>query len=144
MSRRWLVLVSGVAALLVAGAVAGVVLAGGVGSDSAAGPEAMLEGPNVLNYGQPYELRASERFIVQGKRLPGGGCEFARSSVMRSVSPSTPEVAEIEVAFDPDTCRSLLERGTWADTNESFTGGQVTDGRSGSSSSSAPARGAAD
>jgi hypothetical protein len=54
------------------------------------------------------------------------------------------DVAEIEVAHDPDTCRSVVERGTWADTNPSLSAGEGTASRSDSSSSSAPTKGTDD
>jgi hypothetical protein len=132
---------------LVIGAAGGLVLAGIIGSlsvlaagatlDLAAG--ATLEGPNVVHYGQPYELGGAERFVIEGERLPDGGCEFTRSSIIGDT-----DVAEIEVAHDPDTCRSVVERGTWADTNPSLSAGEGTASRSDSSSSSAPTKGTDD
>ncbi len=124
---------------LVLGAAGGLVLAGIIGSPSALAAGATLEGPNVVHYGQPYELGGAERFVIEGERLPDGGCEFTRSSIIGDT-----DVAEIEVAHDPDTCRSVVERGTWADTNPSLSAGEGTASRSDSSSSSAPTKGTDD
>lgn len=77
----------------------------------------MLEGPNVIDYEhatldgknlyEPVELTDSVRFIRQGRPGAGGGCEFANSGVAVGAG-----ALEVEMAYDPDTCRSLIEAGT--------------------------------
>lgn len=116
------------------GILAGGVFAFGVGSAGAAEPT--LEGPNVIHYGQPYELQGTHRFIAKGERLLGGGCQWKRSGKIEQR-----DVAEIEIAYDPTTCRSLFVRGTWADTNASLRGEGETAERSNDASSPASATG---
>ncbi len=69
--------------------------------------ESTLEGPNVIKYDHLYVLADSRIFIRQGTRLPGGGCEFATETIL---APGE-SITELEIAFDPDTCRSLNEAG---------------------------------
>lgn len=81
---------------------------------SAAGPseanqagEADLQGPNVIRYPHGDNLTNHVRFLVQGDRLLDGGCGF-RAELTRV--PGQP-LSDRELAYDPDTCRSLRERG---------------------------------
>lgn len=53
-------------------------------------------------------LANSVTYVLQGVRLPGGGCQF---SGQMTLGPEQNSVTELELAFDPDTCRSLIERG---------------------------------
>jgi hypothetical protein len=71
--------------------------------------EVFLEGPEVVYYGiAPYELAESTQLIRQGERSADGGCLFISETTLRPNESRT----EIEVAFDPATCRSLVEVGT--------------------------------
>jgi hypothetical protein len=67
-----------------------------------------LEGPNVIFYEHPEVLEKATRSIRQGEFLPGGGCRFSGSAVL---APGE-AITELELAFDPDSCRSLVETGT--------------------------------
>jgi hypothetical protein len=76
-----------------------------------------LEGPNVVRYEPPLyqrvEFEESYRIIRQGERRPDGSCTFERSTTLRPTDPPRKQVViEVELAFDPDTCRSLVEIGT--------------------------------
>lgn len=130
MSRRRVLLGSGHVSRLMVGILAGAIVS--LGAESAGATEATLEGPNVIHYGQPYELHSTDRFIAKGEQLPGGGCQWKRSEAIEHR-----DVAEIEIAYDPTTCESLFVRGTWADENASLTGKAETAERSGAASSSA-------
>lgn len=78
----------------------------------------MLEGPNVIDYentvidGQhvwePVALQNGVRSIVQGVPRPDGGCDLPMAGVGTVGSTG----AVVELAFDPDTCRSLILTGT--------------------------------
>ena len=79
----------------------------------AAGPGTLssgltLDGPNVIVYEHPEVLENATRFIRQGDFLAGGGCSFSGSVVL---APGE-KVTELELAFDPDACQSLVESGT--------------------------------
>lgn len=77
--------------------------------------EVALEGPGVVYYGLgPYELAQSTQLIRQGKRMADGGCLFVSETTLRPNEART----EIEVAFDPATCRSLVEIGTLVSGND--------------------------
>jgi hypothetical protein len=88
-----------------------IVLAVGLSPVSVAADESaeMLVGPNVVEYGlAPYVLEDSHQYVVQGTALPGGGCHFKGEHELAGGQSLT----EIEVAYDPDTCRSLFEAGS--------------------------------
>jgi len=70
-------------------------------------PAPTLDGPNVAHYRRPAGSDGGELRIIQGKKDGDGVCHF--TSVML-LSPSTGNVQEDELAFDPDTCRSLVVR----------------------------------
>lgn len=65
----------------------------------------------MVYYGQPYLLEDAERVLIQGTFLEDGSCQIGNE---RAIDPNR-ETAEIEVAYDPATCRSLMETGTWID-----------------------------
>ena len=74
-------------------------------------PDLTLTGPNVISYeeGYPkYVLDQARRLIRQGARLPEGGCRFTSTETRQQGGPA---ITEIELAFDPDTCRLLVEIG---------------------------------
>jgi hypothetical protein len=62
-----------------------------------------------VHYGQPYPLVDTERKLVEGKPLPSGGCHFSETRK----SEEDENVAGVEIAYDPDTCRSIFEVGRW-------------------------------
>jgi hypothetical protein len=68
-----------------------------------------LEGPNVIQYGtEDYTFASSTDYIRQGTRAGEHGCEFVLEGV---IQPEAPDITEIEVAYDPDTCRALVRSG---------------------------------
>ena len=67
-----------------------------------------LEGPNVITYEHDVTLENTSRSILEGERLVSGGCEFSGKRTLNQEA----RVTELELAFDPDTCRSLIESGT--------------------------------
>ncbi len=73
-----------------------------------------LTGPNVVSYeiGYPdYALLNEQRLIRAGTPLPQGGCRFVIKDTRRvGQAPTT----EIELAYDPDTCRLLVKVGVLA------------------------------
>lgn len=71
-------------------------------------PQALtLSGPNVIHYGtSDYSLTASRQLLRQGTPT-ATGCEFL---VEDRVQPGE-NLAEIDVAYDPDTCRLIVARG---------------------------------
>jgi hypothetical protein len=72
----------------------------------------LLDGPSVINYGaEPILFQESERFIVQGEKRAGGGCRFVYEN---ELDLGAPEIVTLEVAFDPGSCRTLVQRGTLA------------------------------
>lgn len=67
-----------------------------------------LVGPAVSRYDlAPYVLENSSRMIRQGVPVADGGCSFSGE---KSLLPGQ-SVTEIEIAYDPLTCRSLVESG---------------------------------
>lgn len=85
-------------------------------SASADGDGPRLEGRNVVYYDGPLYKRVqfeeSYRIIREGDRRPDGSCTFVRSTTLRPTDPPRQQmVIEVELAFDPDTCRSLVEIG---------------------------------
>lgn len=68
-----------------------------------------LEGPNVFVYGSSGRLTDATCELVQGERH-GDGCGYSHS---RTSGPGDGGGAwgSEEVAYDPDTCRALFERG---------------------------------
>src|SRR6266540_1573401 len=81
-----------------------------------------LQGPNVIDYenlrynGEYLYLRPtfvkSERLIRQGTPRADGGCTFVRSVRVTATDPGP--LTELELAYDPATCRSLVEIGQLA------------------------------
>lgn len=70
----------------------------------------VLQGPGVIVYGlAPYDFEDSHRDLYSGKQLPGGGCEFPGRIQELQTGES---LTEIEVAYDPNRCLSLVESGT--------------------------------
>ncbi|UIP29883.1 hypothetical protein [Photobacterium sp. TLY01] len=69
--------------------------------------EVKLEGPNVVNYNYPESFEEESRYIRQGKINSDGYCEFL--STYRAKPGEYISIAEI--AYDPDTCRSLIIKG---------------------------------
>ncbi len=67
-----------------------------------------LEGPNVINYGaDDYVFSTSADYVLGGKPVGEGKCEFSNSGPIDQ----SEEITEIELAYDPDTCRMLIRRG---------------------------------
>ncbi len=80
-------------------------------ADSIPGPS--LTGPNVVHYPlEPYSFAGdAQKEIRQGFRS-GNGCGQEGSATS---GPDDPEVQEIVIAEDPDTCQFLVVTGTPAD-----------------------------
>src|SRR5207249_7194385 len=71
-----------------------------------------LVGPNVVDYRvgfQQYPLANNHQELRQGTRVPGGGCRFSGNSVLRK---GQAPLTRVELAYDPDTCRDLVDIGT--------------------------------
>lgn len=66
--------------------------------------EVTLSGPNIVCYAQIYALNDTSREIRQGDPIEDG-CSF------REPRPA-PGTAEVEIVYDPDTCRKIVEIGT--------------------------------
>lgn len=67
-----------------------------------------LSGPEVVDYGLAgYEFEDSTRHIVEGTP-DSGGCRFTGEGTLQPGE----SVTQVEIAYDPATCRSLVERGT--------------------------------
>ena len=62
-----------------------------------------LTGPNVVRYGSSTVV-AGTREIVAGSRTSTGGCAFTRATSLRPGE----SASVVELAYDPDTCRSLV------------------------------------
>jgi hypothetical protein len=77
-------------------------------SQQSAAQEPILEGPNVVHFQAPISFIEKMRFIRQGKPTSSGMCEFV-STLHAELGES---VVEHELAYDPDTCRSLVVQGT--------------------------------
>ncbi len=65
-----------------------------------------LEGDNVITYGHAEPLANATRKIVQGV-ASGDGCSFSLSD--EADADFIGDIIQREVAFDPDTCQSLIE-----------------------------------
>ncbi len=90
-------------ALAIGGMVA---LPSGAGAQTAGPPT--LSGPGVVHY-HPTEVLINRTYqVYQGSQLPGGGCTFHGSA---TVMPGQPQVTQVELAYDPTRCRSVLESG---------------------------------
>ncbi len=74
----------------------------------------ILTDPSTYKYKHSETLVGSTKALRQGKRLDGGGCSFSRSFNLRKGE----TITEIELAFDPETCRSVVAVQS---TGESFT-----------------------
>lgn len=83
------------------------ILAFSLVSQQVAGQEPVLEGPNIVHFLAPTNFIEKIRFIRQGKLTPSGMCEFVTS--LHAELEET--VVEHELAYDPDTCRSLIVQG---------------------------------
>jgi len=97
-----------------------------------------LSGPHVISYEQgypAYSLADSHREIRTGTRLPDGGCQFRSSGL---AGPRDPAHGEVELAYDPDTCRDLVDVGV---PTESANAAAPSPGVSEASSSTASAGG---
>src|SRR5205823_12800952 len=71
-----------------------------------------LAGPNVIDYSQGYQqypLANDHQELRQGTALPEGGCQFSGTSVFK---PGAVPITEVELAYDPDTCRDIVDVGT--------------------------------
>lgn len=73
--------------------------------------EPTLEGPQVVQFAQEpdHAVTDGELFILQGTPVPGGGCEFEYSLTLAEEEQA---IALHELARDPASCESLIERGT--------------------------------
>jgi hypothetical protein len=117
--QRWRSLVAVAMAFVLA-----VLLAASGAGGAAANEPLTLEGDEVITYGlEPYELENSTRIIRQGERMPDGSCAF---SAERSLQPGE-SIAEIEIAYDPATCRSLYEVGILVGGDQGLDGGADSD-----------------
>jgi hypothetical protein len=67
----------------------------------------VLEGDDVITYEHTVTLAGASRSIIEGERLPDGGCRFSQSRTLDREA----TVTELELAFEPATCRSLIESG---------------------------------
>lgn len=75
-------------------------------ADAIPGPS--LEGPNVVRYPvAPYKFKSARNEVRQGFRS-GDGCGMESTGV---IEPGDPDVQEIVIAEDPDTCRFLVVTG---------------------------------
>jgi hypothetical protein len=89
---------------------------------SVAQNEPILEGPRVVKYQHHVVLSASKKFIRQGVALSSGGCQFSSQTNLKPGE----SVTELELAFDPDTCRSLVQSGRLVgEYQEYFPPGQI-------------------
>lgn len=115
------------------------ILGTGYGTSGAAASEPLtLEGPDVITYGlAPYELEDSTRIIRQGERTPNGGCAFSGE---RSLAPGE-SITEIEIAYDPSTCRSLFEVGVLVGGAEGLDDSEDSDSATETASTSAESDG---
>lgn len=76
-----------------------------------------LVGPAVTKYDlAPYVFENSSRIIRVGARTPDGGCAFSGEKRLQSGE----SITEIEIAYDPLTCRSLVETGKLISGDESL------------------------
>lgn len=63
-------------------------------------------------------MKLTEETLLNGERLSDGSCRITHEGRI----PANEEMAAIEVAYDPGTCRSLVEIGTWKGDDELITG----------------------
>lgn len=73
-----------------------------------ASSEPTLEGPNVIEYKHMIVMADTKTFIREGTRLPYGGCKFIGNTTLKKGE----SITELELKYDPDSCRSLIEVGT--------------------------------
>lgn len=75
-------------------------------------PVATLQGPNVVDYtGSEYAqdlMSDVHKFVLHGTRMVDGGCAIAYEY---KLEPTEHDITQEELAFDPDTCTSLVARG---------------------------------
>jgi hypothetical protein len=78
-------------------------------ADDAMTQAAFAARPHDIQYGESdLNFRSSQLRIVSGVRQLDGSCWF--EGELRA-SPSTPAVGQEEIAYDPDTCQSLVRYG---------------------------------
>lgn len=69
-----------------------------------------LVGPSVIDYGEgDAHFIDSSLSVVQGDIDPFSGCHISGTL---TVSPTDPAAGVVEIAHDPDTCRSLVRAGS--------------------------------
>lgn len=90
----------------------GAALAAGCVAAPAAAEVPTLEGPNVVWYEQDVQFASSTLRIRDGERTPGGGCLISGRNVL---PPGQEAIVEVELAYDPDSCRSLTRVGVPAE-----------------------------
>lgn len=96
---------------LLAAGVAIAALAGSVTPGSAAPVEEIdLTGPGVVRYDDASEVDGGPREVVRGERTNDGGCAFSRPTSLNPGEASS----LVEIAYDHDTCRSLVTISTAA------------------------------
>ena len=89
---------------------------------SVAQNEPTLSGPHVVKYQHHAVLADSKKFIRQGTPLSSGGCQFSSQTILKPGE----SVTELELVFDPDTCRSLVQSGKLVgEYREYFPPGQI-------------------
>jgi hypothetical protein len=76
-----------------------------------------LEGPDVITYGDhPYVFSDSVEYIRQGRKAGADDCNFTFETTLAPGESLT----EIEIAYDPATCRMLVKSGHLAN-DQDFT-----------------------
>ncbi len=81
--------------------------------DTSTIPGPSLDGPNVVSYPlAPYRFKADARKEIRQGFRSGDGCGMESSGTLE---PGQPDMQEIVIAEDPDTCRFLVVVGTPAD-----------------------------
>lgn len=69
-------------------------------------PGPALDGPNVVSYPLgPYRFESDARKVIRQGFTSGDGCGMESNGTL---APGQPDVQEIVIAEDPDTCRSLV------------------------------------
>lgn len=81
--------------------------------------ELALRGPNVFYYPTNDRLHDSDKIVVQGTRTTAGGCSTTLPAVPYRADGAP--VTQLELAYDPDTCRALFERGVLNDETSAAT-----------------------
>lgn len=77
-----------------------------------AASEAVLEGPEVIHYTNSDTLLNASTSVIQGQRTGDGGCVFTGvDTVSLSEGEDRVTLRTQELAYDPSTCRSLIETG---------------------------------